>query len=479
MSDAFKRIDMFGVSFSFNTAGRSKHTTMTGAILTLFALSVIGLFTYLFGTDFFHKENPNLVESEILHLKSKKIAIPNDKYSFMMRIQDGASKPITDYAALPYKVSMQYFHYKKKGGDQFELMCNPGGSEFVTNCSNTKTKNNPALSTENLESWLCMDMEKVKASCREQLGGKEPNYEPILGGYNDEDEYSAIRFDVRNFEYDYKTKVYSNIAGDKEIEKLDLLVNMRYPNTSYDASLPEKPLRVFYDSQILLIRNNDFRRETRFFKIVTAIDDDGWVFPSLDTTSALAPDKTEVENSSSLFHSGLRVFYSCFFRNVKKEKIYNRSFMKLQELVAIVGGMIKTVVNLIMVYATYIALKERDELLLNKFYNIKVKGSPNSSEIPMQNETTLVNTVTKPRVSEDNQGKCSFWVYLMKFCRKSTDKARNVKILDQMRVYMTEKMDVIYLFKLFEQFSMMKDLLLTEDQKELLENKKTEIELEV
>ena len=189
MDNLLKKIDMFGVSFSINTFGKAKYTTNTGGILTTVALTIIGVFTYLFGTDFFHKENPNLVESDLVHLQSKMVPLTNKKNTFMFRLEDGLDKPHLNYDTMPYKFVGMYFHFRKNGNGDFELVCWVRGiDEIFTKCSNTKAKQNPSLMKEKLEEWMCWDMELIKTECRKQLGDKDPEYEPVLGGNRDEEE---------------------------------------------------------------------------------------------------------------------------------------------------------------------------------------------------------------------------------------------------------------------------------------------------
>ena len=477
MVSLLKKIDMFGVAFSFNTFGKSKHTTNTGGILTIVTLTTIGVFTYLFGTDFFHKENPNLVESDLVHLKSKMVPLTNESSTFMFRLQDGNAKPHLNYDTMPYKVWGGYFHFRNNSKQENELLCWARGNEMITKCSNTKATLNPVLKAEKLEEWLCWDLEKIKTECRRQLGAKEPNYEPVLGGYNDEVEMAGLRFDVWDAIYDVKTNTHSNQATQEELTKFgEPILNIRYPNVSYDASAPYDALRIYNDAQILQLRAATSRRETRIMQMVTASDDHGWVFPNSESVSSLMPDRVEFEYGPSDY-GNFKSFYNGYFYNIKKEKVYKRSFMKLQQLAAIVGGMVKSVIAVFGLYAIYTALTERDDLLQKEFYKVKVVPNSNTSELSLQNEVSQVNTIVATKEQGAHEKKSSFWTYFKCFCCRSAEDARRTRIFEQMRVYMRSKMDVTYLFKLFEQFSMMKELVLTEEQKVFVEQNETVVEV--
>ena len=477
MDSLFRNVDMFGLSFTLNTFGKAKYKTKSGGGLTLFSLCIVGLFTYLFGLDFFFKENPNLVESNLVHLETKKVDLDYSKLAFMFRLENGSSKPFLDQKAIPQKLQAFYFHYKKNKESLFELMC----STFQNNvklCSETNATKNLDLLDERLDQWFCWDIEKITSDCRKQLGDKDPNYVPFLGGYNDELEYSALRLDVNSFTWN-KDWIPENVATNEQIAKLPgVILNIRFPNISYDANKPYDPLTTFYDTKTHYLFQGNVRRELRFMQLVTSIDDHGWVFQSKSSVTSMMPDRDEPE-FYSFDHSkeGPKNYYNGFIRNVKKEKVFSRSFMKLQGLAAEVGGVVKSIIGVFAIYALYMAQEERDNQLEAQFYSVKTKEDTDKSELQQNNMTNVNSIVNLQRKNTSDDDKCRFWTYLLQFCWRRTEEIRQARIRKQMRAYMHEKMDVSYLFKVFEQFSLMKELFLTDEQKELVDNK-TEVQVE-
>ena len=479
MVECLKKIDMYGLSFSFTTFGKTKFNTTCGGILTLCTTIVIAAFIFIFGSDFFLKTNPNLVESDLIHLTSKSVFIQNELYSFMFRLQDGNSVPY-NLDEIPFKVRGSYFHFRKNKDGLDELVCN-SYKEVITKCSNTKAMLNHHLKDEKLEQWLCWDMEKIKNDCRKQLKEKEPNYLPILGGYVDEKEYSALRFDIINWVDDFEnnTRIYPHTKEEIDKYASRIFLNIRYPNFSYDAKRAYDPLRVYYDSKMRMLQTNTSLFEFLFLKIVTANDDLGWVLPSIVTSSTLASEKEELTISSNENLSRpWMYFYNGYYFNVKKEKEFNRSFMKLQTLVAVVGGMVKSVVAVFMFFAILRATFEREEELRRHFFKVKVRFDESSSKLQVQKESANVNTLVTKKSDDNRDARIGFWTYLFRFCGLRAEIAEKVLVYEKMREYINGKMDITYLFKTFEEFNSLKDIVLTEEQKELVEHGKTEIELE-
>ena len=157
--------------------------------------------------------------------------------------------------------------------------------------------------------------------------------------------------------------------------------------------------------------------------------------------------------------------------------MYSRSFMKVQQLAAVMGGMTKSIFNLFAVYAMFQAINSRDDVLQKEFYRVKVVANPNFSNVQLQEDPTKVNTVIGVKRESSNLEKCSLWLYLMRSCCKNAEELSKERVIEQMRSYMHVKMDVMYLFKQFEEFSRMKEMVLTEEQIELLEGNKTEVEV--
>ena len=94
MNVFLKKIDMFGTPAKLNTFGETSYKTSFGGILTLLTFVTIGFFSYIFGTDFYHRENPRVVESKKFHKKSKPYILDSKKNPFMFKFGDAMSKNI-------------------------------------------------------------------------------------------------------------------------------------------------------------------------------------------------------------------------------------------------------------------------------------------------------------------------------------------------------------------------------------------------
>ena len=478
-----KKVDMFGLPFTFLTFGAATFKTTLGGFLTLLIYVVAAYLIYFFGEDLFYKKNPNVTVNDLVHLETNKVELSNGKFSIMFRLDNGIGQPF-DLNNFPYQFRALYHHYKYDEKRNLTRYCNPGGYEFVTKCSNTNAKLNHALEKENMDLWMCFDTEKLKAACRKEIGAKEPNYELTFGGYMDEDEFAGLRLDVVNYIYDNEKKEYLYAATQEETDKIkDINLHLRYPNVSYDSKQPGSPLKVYYESQTIRLDRNANRSENRFMKLVTANDDFGWLYPNVTSQTVIAPESVEFQNLPLIQGKAgdkiWKVFFMSLIWNNKHEKEYNRNFMKIQNLMAIVSGMLKSFIVIFGLATFYLANKERSEELRERFYRLKVKISSDVSIQPLAKEVTQVNTIVQlNKAVEKNRDRLSFFPYLCRCCLTSAEMTKKLRIYEKMQAYMEEKFDIEYLLKMFEQFAKMKDVVLSEEQKELIESKMTEIELE-
>ena len=217
MENSLQNLDMYGVSFNINTFGKQKFKTSFGGGLTLLTAAIVACFIYIFGTDFFHKKNPNVVENDLVHMTSKRIELRNDKYAFMFRLQDGFLQP-HNLEKIPYKLKGLYFHFMINEAGKDVQVCNTFGNDIITKCSNTDATKNLDLGEIDLNSWMCWDIKKITTICRQQIGSEDPDYVPTLGRHYGEKEYSTIQFDVENYVHNYEKKVDTFVATKQESE---------------------------------------------------------------------------------------------------------------------------------------------------------------------------------------------------------------------------------------------------------------------
>ena len=89
MKAFFQSIDMFGTPAKLKTFGETSYKTSFGGVLTLLTFVTVCFFSYIFGTDFYHRENPRVVSNIKVHKKTLPYFLDTAKDPFMFRLNDG------------------------------------------------------------------------------------------------------------------------------------------------------------------------------------------------------------------------------------------------------------------------------------------------------------------------------------------------------------------------------------------------------
>ena len=180
---------MFGVNYTLKTRGEDKFRTAIGGCLTLLTICVISVVSFVFGTDFYYKQNPNVLNNEKDNDKRQELVLDQNEHPFMIRLQ--ANAYIKEGTI---KLLARYSDYRINDQGKEETSC--AISDAVTNCASTTLKSDPKFINEDLSVWSCVDFEKVTRLCREKTG--DPTYKPVIGGTIGDDRIGNIFIGVGN-----------------------------------------------------------------------------------------------------------------------------------------------------------------------------------------------------------------------------------------------------------------------------------------
>ena len=468
MESLLRKIDMFGRPAKLRTFGEDSYKTAFGGILTLISFFTIAFFSYLFGTDFFHKENPRVVQNFKIHKKAGSYTLKTAKDPFMIRLNDGGLK-VLDYATLPYKIQGFFYHFKKDAKGVFLVIFS---ADALVPCTQTKMNENKEIA-ENvvMSEWYCFDWDLVTELGRKEL--KDPNYEAQLMGTQEESEYTFFRMNVSNNRYDLKTQQISDISSLDELQKIkDIMVTVKYPSAYFDAEESDA-LQNIYKEELFEINPAQLYANRQYMKRLTIRDDTHWMLKKINADESLVPDELTTEYYPTNFVTRTtNNFYVKFFYISKKEEIATRSYMKAQELSAVVGDFVKIVVS-----NCYLVVHAYAGFYMVVFYLTSLYGTKNVVEDkPPVEISASVNNYTgdSPMIVATRsirQVKLNiFSYYLHCFRRQSPERQEAVKAFQAAETYLKERLDVKYLLEHFEKFKTVCEMTLTTEQLEALNN---------
>ena len=468
MKTFLKRIDMFGTPAKLNTFGEASFKTVLGGILTLFTLTTVVYFSYFFGTDFYHRENPRVVQTNKFYKVSHRYTLGTVKDPFMLRLNDGNLK-VLDYSTLPYKAQGFYNHLKKDSAGIWQIIFTTEKA-FVP-CTQTKMHENTEIAQALvLSEWFCFDWDLVT-----ELGRKatqNPKYEAQLFGDLDENEIAFFRMDVRNYRSNLATGQIEDISSVEELNKVkSIMATIKYPSAYFDAD-ESQALQNIYKEETNDINKNQLFLNRQHMKRLIVRDDLHWMFKDVREDIALMPDVDKLTFYPADFVTkDWQNFFVKQFWMGKKEEVATRHYMKIQELGAIVGGFLKLIMtNCMLISQTYASFYMVIYYLTFLFSETKaVKSDQKPVDVSVNNytgETVLDNTTRSL-----GQVKLNFFAYYFRCCRQqSGEQLEAIKAYRAADSYIKKRLDIKYLLEHFEKFDSLCEMVLTEDQKEALKS---------
>jgi hypothetical protein len=335
MSKYFKSIDIFGNSFSFTTFQQDKYKTTVGGFFSLICIVIAIVFSFLFGKDFFYRTNPKVRSQKVIPEFAEKINLTRDVLALPWRIEDDAGKPMNFDGLIYPKLSYYFYNYN----EQNQLALTKKIYFNLTKCSEENVKFPQLYKQLNLSNYYCFDWE-----------ASDQKY--TFGGFWDASfaHYFEINFDF------CKERQYIKSNNCTSIEKLKSYFSSDnpwyfsafYPQFTFSNEDLETPLKLVFKNYYYQFNLNSQKTDRWKFKQVILDDDQGWILPSNKNTSVISYDR--IDNDFSLVldddltkEGSKSTFYKTVFYLEKDFDIFNRSFMKVQDLAAVVGGFLKII----------------------------------------------------------------------------------------------------------------------------------------
>jgi hypothetical protein len=333
MKDLIKYIDYFGVTFQFNTQKNKKYTSILGGILTTICLLLIITFGFLFGRDFYLKRNPKMNEQMVFPLNySEAFTLSPENIVVPWRLMDTNSQSV-DFKNKIFPLLI----YEK-------AIINSTGTHIIYNealpyskCNSQNVKVN-ITSSYKLDDYFCFDWSKGDYTFGGYWDGSYVDYFYIALSTCE----NSLIFS-KNIKCSSTEELY-NIFLDKNLLYFELL----YPEVSVVPDNIDSPLITNYNSHFFNFSPKIFRFDRFYFNKVQISDDLGWIIENprdryLFSMSNINSDFTFFETSMFNKEGYGSIFYIATFYMKKSFKLYKRSFMKVQDLAALVGGFMKIV----------------------------------------------------------------------------------------------------------------------------------------
>jgi hypothetical protein len=477
----FLLFDFFGVNYKFTVQGDEHYRTRIGAIVTIFYFFIVVALFFGMGIDLYQRKNPRM-SLNVENGPYIRTNMSNSNFTYSYRVDDKSGIWFTDNSILSFKVF--YFYYEMEKGVWV--------SKKEHSIPNKKCNELPYYEEKekmykiNLSSWYCLDFDNI-----------------IFGGNWGSDFVSYFQINV---EMCRNSTENNNTCASKE--KIASAFNNEYGSGNLffnDNQLTVQPALNNYERPLKGALVNNFqtlsmfitKKKYTFFKLTSIDDDRGWFFEDIQKESIMNSDTINFDYILKDQWDQSVIYSSILFLGNRVET-YKRSYTKIQEVFAAIGGFAKFFYFLISIGFNMILKGYKNLILINNIpFNedalerenhkkpqlIKHIMDRKSNEIKLKEPKgmDLKNNHPDPKMimklprkettfqSEKYISYCNYIYY--SFCKKKHDgnniysKLKRYKLYDS---YFVSKLEILSYFKLHHQVNILKKILLNKDHRRLM-----------
>ena len=427
-----KKFDLYGYSVPINTLGQEKYTTWFGFSLTIISIIIVLVCSFLFGQDLFFKTNPRIINSEEFPNISDPIFVNSANLSIAWRYEDFYGADLPDELRFVWP-TVTYLSYKRDESGlpilQHEIYSEPKP------CSQTRAVENLTLPQGFLYKFLCVDFEDIK-----RQGGFETDV-PLYGDW-DEDSIYYLLIQNNSCKFNYQTKSFYNCITYEEADRRNKLlpkqnIYVLLPRLNLRPSSFEEPINLYVEPSFTELNPIGSNHDDLKYSKVTIESDVGWIFTDLKNLFTIEKTQhkslyTFLSADSFAAETGVSLFSQSFMFN-RKQLLYKRSYMKVQELAANIGGIFKFVSQIFTVVAQFVG----NWIINNELISIFFKSEEREEARIRENAHRSSSNIVKDNKIKIKVGFCKFLANRMCCKNDNLKKAREVinSALDIKEIY--------------------------------------------
>jgi hypothetical protein len=329
--ELFIYLDLFGTKPRFLIDGYKSQRSYIGALISIICCSCVFMFFIYFFEKILSHSKPNMVVSNLIDDLPDKYYF-NDDFVFAISLQFPNYTNYVNERIYFLKLYDVEYHFLEDNSYIFKEKEIP-----ISLCSNYNIKVLPEyFGGLNLKQLYCAN----------------------FSGYYLEGEYGQKKWRTLNFKFS-KCRNFSNYNNCLNQEEIDEYLQSGYVDIFMtDQMIVPKdfknPTKIYGKNIFDSINGKEYMDYWIYLKRLEVQTDEGIVFDQIVKTSVLSFEKTSTMKYSLLDETFLQVILRI---SINKD-IYDRTYMKLQEALANVGGMVKIIFTIgeILNYLTKIIL---------------------------------------------------------------------------------------------------------------------------
>ena len=374
-------IDIFSPEIKLKIQnGQSNFKTQFGGVLSLLCFISVFAAVFYFFLRFINRKDATIITNEEL---TNQVKIENfNQYPFMIRLTNSYSVPIKD----PYKYYEFYMSYmwtvknKTESGFSNVIMLEHIDLQICDINNSIHFNENYKYLFENytdINTFLCPNYKK--------------NY-TVSGLYGDVNFYSYMHFHLRACQKESS----GNRCYDPETINSTLTTSyLEFRTVNYEVNtLKVNPKNLLVLGERIFVSNTVYKRIWMYYKSLNFTSDFGYVFENYETDNFFQVSRyefeTDMRNSSKAPIP--YTFLGLTIINDKSTLKFRKTYMKFQNMLANIGGIINGILIIGFLLNYIISVKLFNSFLINHIPEIKYQVFHNFSENLEYDSKNFINS---------------------------------------------------------------------------------------
>ena len=354
----FQSLDFFGPPFNFTLFNEEKYKTSIGGFLSLISFIISIVLLFVIGSEFFFRENPKILISNEKPNKYEIVNINKNDFLIAWKIADkNGNKVNISNKIYPF---VYYFNIQKSSLSNKIIQSNKIQLNYSICNITTKSEYDSLWDFNN---YYCINYDNYS------FGGAIEN---------DELHYFGIYLSYCEDGGDYSLSESKCISLDilKDIGKKEWYFEFIYPEFYFKPNEEGNPLKITYSKYKYQLSINLQRKDEFNFHKVISRDDQGIITSSIKEKYKYAFHSHEyqyiLKNDEELFEEKRETsFYYLSFYLIKDISKYNRSYMKIPDLTAMVGTLIKIEIFFFSILSNFFGKILREVDIIERYISFK------------------------------------------------------------------------------------------------------------
>jgi hypothetical protein len=484
IANGLRSLDFFGVKPKLLINSSPKYKTLIGGSISILVTCLIIAGFIYFGQELIQKQNPTVISSSIFQENPDNYALSPENFNFFIGIQDSNYNYYIDPTIL--KISITFNNYRSNivngtlNWDQTSKELKAEQCDLNKNFPYFKDE----FSHQPLSSLYCVDPSTFQNI--------------FIGGNWGQEFFNYLQIRIQTCQ----NSTDSNVTC-KTPEEIDNVLSGGYFVVNLIDSLFEpknytNPQKHFRRDTFTTMSNKFYKEVTYYLKNIDYNTDRGVLVEDLSTEKYLQLD---YDKELYDFRSNLNgVILDCVFRMSNKKDIYFRKYIKIQDVLAQVGGLIKAIIIVVQIlYSNFSQVAYYFHLLENLFvFNENEKQDPDSSNLKANsvyvhpkrlnnssfsssiyhsnNNLKVTKTIMERKIDKKKTSAFEGFKLGLCLCFISKNNKRH-KVYNKLTNYLEVKSDFKRVLLTQEKLETMKEILLTADQINLFEYYTQKIDL--